>query len=151
MGFLLHIFLDFPLLKESNLMKDFKTDSYQVLIVDDSEVTLTLVSSILKQAGFQVITAVSGEEALDIIKETALPHLALVDIDLPFGMDGFEFCRSIRELGNIPIIMLTAVDEEETMILAIEQYAQDYITKPVRAGELVARIRRVLRRSVRIG
>lgn len=132
-------------------MKDFKTDSYQVLIVDDSEVTLTMVSSILKQAGFQVITAVSGEEALDIIKKSSLPHLALVDIDLPFGMDGFEFCRSIRELGNVPIIMLTAVDEEETMILAIEQYAQDYITKPVRAGELVARIRRVLRRSVRIG
>lgn len=132
-------------------MRDFKTDSYQVLIVDDSEVTLTMVSSILKQAGFQVITAVSGEEALDIIKKNSLPHLALVDIDLPFGMDGFEFCRSIRELGNVPIIMLTAVDEEETMILAIEQYAQDYITKPVRAGELVARIRRVLRRSIRIG
>lgn len=131
-------------------MKEFKTDSYQILIVDDSEVTLTLVNNILQQAGFKVITAVSGEEALDIIKKSSLPHLALVDIDLPFGMDGFEFCRAIREMSNIPIIMLTAVDEEETMILAIEQYAQDYITKPVRAGELVARVRRVLRRTVRV-
>lgn len=127
-------------------MSDFQSEMYRVLVVDDSEIIRITVETTLLRAGFQVMTAVSGEEALELLKKNGLPHLALVDINLPFGMDGFEFCRTIQDFTDLPIIMLTAIDEEETIIHAIEQYAEDYITKPVQAGELVARVRRVLRR-----
>lgn len=127
-------------------MSDFRSDLYRILTVDDSEVMLKMVEAALLRAGFQVMTAVSGEEAIQLLKQKGLPHLALVDINMPYGMDGFEFCRTIQDFTDLPVIMLTAIDEEETIIHAIEQYAEDYITKPVHAGELVARVRRVLRR-----
>lgn len=127
-------------------MSDFLPGSYRVLVVDDSEITLKMVDMVLQRAGFQVLTAVSGEEALEVVSQHGLPHLALVDINLPFGMDGFEFCQTLLEYSDLPILMLTAVDEEDTIIHAIEQYAEDYMTKPFQPGELVARVRRVLRR-----
>jgi DNA-binding response OmpR family regulator len=69
-----------------------------------------------------------------------------VDINMPPGMDGFELCEELHEFSDLPIIMLTAVDEEETVIQALEQFAEDYITKPFDLGELLARVRRVIRR-----
>jgi DNA-binding response OmpR family regulator len=99
----------------------------------------------LDRAGFEVMTAKSGQDALDVIDRGGLPHLAIVDINMP-GMDGFEFCRAVQEFSDLPAIMLTAVDEEETVIQGIEYYAEDYITKPFSPRELVARVRRVLRR-----
>ena len=126
-------------------MVEFLPQSYRILAVDDSNVVLHMVQSTLSRAGFQVMTATSGEDALALIQGEGLPHLALVDINMPFGMDGFEFCEAVLEFSDLPIIMLTAVDESDTIIQAIEQYAEDYITKPVSAGELVARVRRVLR------
>ena len=121
-------------------------DSYRILAIDDSALVLRLVANALKEADFQVSTALSGEEALELIARYGLPHLALVDINMPPGMDGFEFCEAVHEYSDLPIIMLTAVNHEETIIQAIEQHAEDYITKPFNAGELVARVRRVLRR-----
>ena len=126
-------------------MVEFSPQSYNILAVDDSQVVLHMVESTLTRAGFNVNTAESGEEALELIEKDGLPHLALVDINMPFGMDGFEFCEKVLEFSDLPIIMLTAVEESETIIQAIEQYAEDYITKPVSAGELVARVRRILR------
>ena len=126
-------------------MSEFNPQSYRILAVDDSSIILHMVSSTLEKAGFQVSTALSGEEALARLKKEGLPHLAIVDINMPFGMDGFEFCETVLEFSDLPIIMLTAVDETETVIQAIEQYAEDYITKPVSGGELVARVRRILR------
>jgi DNA-binding response OmpR family regulator len=126
-------------------MSEFKPQTYRILAVDDSSIILHLVSTSLKNAGFEVLTALSGEDALELIKKEGLPHLAIVDINIPFGMDGFEFCEAVLEFCDLPIIMLTAVDETEMVIQAIEQYAEDYITKPVSAGELVARVRRILR------
>ncbi|MCP4423461.1 MAG: response regulator transcription factor [Chloroflexi bacterium] len=123
-----------------------QSDSYRILAVDDSPLILRVVSVTLEDAGFQVSTAASGEEALELISRFGLPHLALVDINMPPGMDGFEFCDTVHEYSDLPIIMLTAIDHEETIIDAIEQYAEDYITKPFNAGELIARVRRVLRR-----
>jgi DNA-binding response OmpR family regulator len=104
-----------------------------------------LVRDKLDRAGFAVSTAASGQEALDVISHQGLPHLAIVDIMMP-GMDGFEFCRSVQEYADLPVIMLTAVDEEETVIRTIEQYAEDYIVKPFSPRELVARVQRILRR-----
>jgi DNA-binding response OmpR family regulator len=121
-------------------------DSYRILVVDDSAMILRLVSSALEDVGFQVSTALSGEAALDLITRFGLPHLALVDINMPPGMDGFEFCELLHEFSDVPVIMLTAIDHEETIVQAIDQFAEDYITKPFNSGELVARVRRVLRR-----
>lgn len=127
-------------------MTDFLPESYRVLTVDDSRIVLNLVENVLNQAGFRVQAATSGEEALDYIRRSGLPHLAIVDINMPLGMDGFAFCEAVHEFSDLPVIMLTVVEEEETIIQAIEEHAEDYITKPFNSGELVARVRRVLLR-----
>lgn len=116
-----------------------------ILVVDDSPFILNAVKPTLEAEGFRVVTAVSGEEALQQTSRYGLPHLALVDLNMP-GMDGFELCQAFLEFSDLPIIMLTAIDDEETIVQGLEQYAEDYIIKPFRAGELVARVRRVLRR-----
>ncbi len=121
-------------------------DSYRILVVDDSAVILRLVSQALDEAGFQVSTALSGEDALELIQRFGLPHLALVDINMPPGMDGFEFCEEVHQFSDLPIIMLTAIDHEDTIVQAIDHFAEDYVTKPFNTGELVARVNRVLRR-----
>jgi len=114
-------------------------------VVDDDPAVLRLVRDKLDRAGFEVLTATSGQHALDVIARRGLPHLAIVDIMMP-GMDGFEFSRIVQEFTDLPVIMLTAVDEEETVIQGIEHFAEDYITKPFSPRELVARVQRVLRR-----
>lgn len=126
-------------------MSEFDPANFRILAVDDSDVVLKMVETTLDRAGFQVNAALSGEEALQMIQENGLPHLAIVDINMPLGMDGFEFCEAVLEFSDLPIIMLTAVEESETIIQAIDQYAEDYMTKPVSTGELVARVRRILR------
>jgi DNA-binding response OmpR family regulator len=116
-----------------------------ILVVDDDPAILRLVRDKLDRAGFEVWTATSGQRALDVIGRRGLPHLAIVDIMMP-EMGGFEFCRTVQEFTDLPVIMLTAVDEEETVIRGIEHFAEDYITKPFSPRELVARVQRVLRR-----
>jgi DNA-binding response OmpR family regulator len=74
-----------------------------------------------------------------------LPHLAIIDINMS-GMNGFELCQRIQSFSDLPVILLTAVDQEETVIQGIEHFAEDYVTKPFSPNELVARVRRVLRR-----
>jgi DNA-binding response OmpR family regulator len=117
----------------------------RLLVVDDDPAILRLLTDKLERADFEVLTAASGQAALDLIARRGLPHLALVDLNMP-GMDGFEFCRRVLRFSDLPIIILTAVDEEETVIRAIDLFAEDYITKPFSPRELVARVRRVLRR-----
>lgn len=144
----------FPLTLQASLGKrglagmtsGFDASTYRILALDDNFSMLRLVSTALQKSGFQVSTASSAEEGLDLVRRHGLPHLALVDIHMPYGMNGFEFCESILNYSDLPIIMLTAVDEDETIIQTIDQYAEDYITKPFNPGELVARVRRVLRR-----
>lgn len=131
--------------KTQTLMSEFDPQNYRILAVDDSDVVLKMVETTLKRSGFEVLAAMSGEDALQLIQEHGLPHLAIVDINMPMGMDGFEFCEAVLEFCDLPIIMLTAVEESGTIIQAIDQYAEDYITKPVSTGELVARVRRILR------
>jgi DNA-binding response OmpR family regulator len=117
----------------------------RILIVDDDPAILRLVRDKFERVGFDVQTAGSGQAALDLIAHRGLPHLAVVDLNMP-GMDGFEFCRQVLSFSDLPIIILTAVDEEETVIQALDHYAEDYVTKPFSPRELVARVRRVLRR-----
>lgn len=121
------------------------TDVERILAVDDNPYTLRIVEVALSKAGFEVQTASSGQDALNLIQRSGIPHLAIVDLNMP-GMDGFQFCKSVHTFCDMPIVMLTAVNEEETVIRGIEEFAEDYIVKPFSPGELVARVRRVLRR-----
>ncbi|MCA9981475.1 MAG: response regulator transcription factor [Anaerolineales bacterium] len=124
---------------------DPRTAPKRILAVDDNMQTLQIVRHTLERGGFDVITAASGADALNMINRHGLPHLALVDLRMP-GMDGFELCQALQEFSDIPVIILTAENEEETVVKGIEEYAEDYMIKPFRPSELVARINRVLRR-----
>ena len=126
-------------------MNDFPAEEYRVLVVDDSLSILEIVRATLTIHGFQVMTAESGEQALEIMENEGLPHLGLFDINMPLGMDGLELCEKVLQFSDLPIIMLTAVDESSTIVEAIDRFAEDYMTKPVKTGELLARVRRVLR------
>ena len=126
-------------------MLDSSIDVQRILVVDDNTYTLRIVKHTLEQAGYQVSTAVSGEEGLTMIDRYGFPHLAVVDLHMP-GISGFEFCRSLHEYSDVPVIMLTAVGSEETVIEGLDKYADDYIVKPFNSPELVARVQRVLRR-----
>jgi DNA-binding response OmpR family regulator len=127
-------------------MSEESTPQQVVLAVDDNLYTLRIVQHALEQVGFKVITAVSGEDALSIMSREGLPHLAIVDIHMPPGMSGFEFCRTVHQYSDLPVVMLTAVNEENTIIEGLDEHAEDYIIKPFSPAELVARVKRVLRR-----
>ena len=116
-----------------------------IYVVDDEESIIDFVRLYLEKDGFQVKGFKDGKAAFDAIMQSP-PNLVVLDVMLP-GMDGFEVCRNLRlEENQVPIIMLTAKDEEIDKILGLELGADDYLTKPFNPRELVARIRAVLRR-----
>lgn len=141
-------FLDLcePLHYHSDMLQTPDDDLIQIiLVVDDNPYIVQAVSHALQAETFTVRTALSSEEALLNIQKNGLPHLALVDLNMP-GIDGFQLCEQIHEYSDLPIIMLTAIDDEATVVHGLDNFAEDYIIKPFRAAELVARIKRVLRR-----
>lgn len=116
----------------------------KILLVDDDPNIRQLVNLYLEKEGYEVIMAARGDEAVNLFKATP-PNLILLDLMLP-GMDGWQVCREVRKVSNIPIIMLTAKDETFDKVLGLELGADDYIVKPFDTKELVARIKAVLRR-----
>jgi DNA-binding response OmpR family regulator len=116
-----------------------------ILLVDDDRTLLSVLSRRVSRAGYDVRTASSGPAALKQL-EDSWPALLVVDLMMP-GMDGFEVARRVKQLADLPIIILSAVDASETKVSALELYAEDYVTKPFEPDELVARIQRVLRRA----
>lgn len=126
-------------------MVDPETVTPSILLVDDNDDVLVVAGSIIRQAGYDVRAVSSGSEALQSLSRYGLPHLAMVDINMP-GMNGIELCYKLKSLGEIPIIMLTAQTQESVIVNALEEFADDYIVKPFQSRELVARIERVLRR-----
>ena len=116
----------------------------RILIVDDEPKIVRLVADYLADAGFAVSTARSGDEALMRVR-TEAPDLVVLDLGLP-GLDGLDVTRALRRNGELPIIMLTARDDETDRIIGLELGADDYVTKPFSPRELVARVRAVLRR-----
>ena len=119
--------------------------SERILVVEDEANIASFVSAYLEKAGYLVDRAVNGAEA----KEKAVsaePALILLDLNLP-DMDGLEVCRHVRATSQVPILMLTARDDDVDKIVGLEVGADDYLTKPFNPRELVARIRSILRRA----
>jgi DNA-binding response OmpR family regulator len=116
-----------------------------VLLVDDDPTLLPVLARRLSRDGFDVATANSGQAALRVL-ERAWPALLVIDLMMP-QMDGFELCRRVKQIADLPIIVLSAVDASESKVRALQEYAEDYITKPFDPDELAARIHRVLRRT----
>lgn len=121
-----------------------KKAKFTVLVVDDEARYLWAIRLNLEARGYLVLEAQDGETALDIAV-TECPDLVLLDIRMP-GMDGLEVCRGIREFSTVPIIMLTAMAQDEDKVRGLDMGADDYITKPFSSDELLARVRAVLRR-----
>ena len=117
----------------------------KILIADDDPRLRELVSLALQRAGYAVITASDGQRALVHAAREA-PDLIVLDVGMP-EMDGFEVCRRIRATSQVPVLFLTARDEEIDRILGLELGADDYVTKPFSPRELVARVKAVLRRG----
>jgi len=116
-----------------------------LLVVDDDVRILRMMQRILELEGYRVLTASSGEAALDIFDEKT-PDLVLLDIMMP-NMDGYTVCRRIREFSQTPIIMVTGKDNDEEKVQGLDAGTDDYVTKPFSAKELGARVRAVLRRT----
>jgi DNA-binding response OmpR family regulator len=115
-----------------------------ILVVDDEPKIADLARDYVEHAGFAVRTAADGEAALAIVRRDR-PDLVVLDLGLP-GLDGLDVTRAIRRDSNLPVIMLTARDDELDKLLGLELGADDYLTKPFSPRELVARVRAVLRR-----
>src|SRR3972149_8974624 len=116
-----------------------------ILIVDDEKRLVSLVQSYLTQEGYRVVTAYNGKEALPIAQKEK-PDLIILDIMMP-EMNGYDFMRAHRAKHHTPIIMLTAKVEDDDKIIGLELGADDYVSKPFKPRELMARVRNVLRRA----
>lgn len=119
----------------------------RVLVVDDDINICELIRLYLEKEGYEVLTVYNGKAGLDTFADSA-PHIVILDIMLP-AIDGWQVCREIRKISNIPIIMLTAKGETFDKVLGLELGADDYIVKPFEPKELVARVKAVLRRYER--
>lgn len=115
-----------------------------ILLVEDDETLALGIEYSLKNEGFNVIKAICLKEAYTLIKKEQI-QLILLDVTLPDG-NGYDFCREIRLTKDLPIIFLTALDEEVNIVLGLDMGADDYLTKPIRVRELIARINAVSRR-----
>ncbi len=119
----------------------------KVLVVDDDINICELIRLYLEKEGFEVLTVYNGRSGIKTFGESA-PHIVILDIMLP-GIDGWQVCREIRKMSNIPIIMLSAKGETFDKVLGLELGADDYMVKPFEPKELVARVKAVLRRYER--
>jgi len=117
----------------------------KILVVDDEEKLVRIVKAYLEREGYTVVAAYDGKAALALAR-TEAPDLVLLDLMLP-QVSGWDVCRTLRAESNVPIIMLTARDEDTDKVVGLELGADDYITKPFNPRELVARVRAVLRRA----
>ena len=116
-----------------------------ILVVEDEQAIADLVRAYLRRDGFGVVWARSGEQALEELSRHSV-RLVILDIGLP-GIDGFEVCRRLRARTSVPILMLSAREDEVDRVSGLEAGADDYVTKPFSPRELVARVKAILRRA----
>ena len=119
------------------------------MVVDDDQDLAEMLSIVLTGAGMEVDLVNRGDQVMDIFNQHT-PDLVLLDVMLP-GIDGVEVCKIIRETSMVPIVMLTAKGDTQDVVLGLEAGADDYMIKPFKPQELVARIKTRLRRNARIG
>ncbi|NDJ78658.1 MAG: response regulator transcription factor, partial [Chloroflexi bacterium] len=117
----------------------------RILIVDDDEGIVWLIKNKLAAEGYEVASFLAGPPAIDYVRRCGLPHLAVIDIGLP-DMHGFELSQQLKELGDVPIVFISAKRETALVVDGLTLYAEDFITKPFKLRELIARIKRVLKR-----
>jgi two-component system KDP operon response regulator KdpE len=120
----------------------------RILVCDDDRQILRALRLMLREAGYEVLTSETGDGALDLAAVRG-PHAAIIDLMLP-DIPGIEVCRRLREWSDIPILILSAIGGEAVKIEALQNGADDYVTKPFGPGELVARIAALLRRAGRV-
>jgi two-component system KDP operon response regulator KdpE len=120
--------------------------SERILVVDDEPRVVRLVRVILEAMGYDVVAAITGESAIEMVA-LEQPDLVLLDIRLPGEPDGYQVCERIREFSDVGVIMLTAKARQDDILRGFEVGADDYLTKPFNAKELVARVKAVLRRT----
>lgn len=118
----------------------------RIMIVEDDAKIRKLITDYLTRSGYEVSGFEDGASALEHIDQHGLPHLALVDLMLPGNMHGFEFSSRLKSMADIPIIIVTAVSDTETVIQGLKKYAEDFVVKPFDTRELEARIEVVLAR-----
>ncbi|MCU1493705.1 MAG: two component transcriptional regulator, winged helix family [Acidimicrobiaceae bacterium] len=117
-----------------------------IVVVEDDHNIAELVDLYLRNAGFRVLQASDAQRGLELVAQEK-PNLVLLDIGLPGPMDGLEACRELRKTSDVPVVMITARDDEVDRVLGLELGADDYLTKPFSPRELVARVRAILRRA----
>jgi len=121
-------------------------DKDKILVIEDTESDRSLARTVLQREGYILFEAETGEQGLEMIEQVQ-PDLVLLDVMLP-GIDGLEVCRQIRARYEIPVIMLTAREDEVDKVVGLEIGADDYVVKPFAPREFVARVRAMLRRTV---
>src|SRR5271154_3854543 len=122
------------------------SDSGTIIVVEDDPHIADLIELYLRRDGHRVIQTSSGEAGLEAAARER-PRLVILDIGLPGKIDGFEVCRRLRASSGVPVLMLTARDDEIDRILGLELGADDYVTKPFSPRELAARVKAILRRA----
>jgi DNA-binding response OmpR family regulator len=120
-----------------------------ILVVDDDKEIVTMIALCLKKDGYRVLPAYDGQQAVELARQCQ-PDLIVLDLMLP-QIDGLEVCRILRAESQVPIIMLSGRSADKDKLAGLDLGADDYVTKPFRLGELIARIRAVLRRTMRTG
>ena len=116
-----------------------------VLTIDDDTAITELLAMLLRTHGYEVKTVNSGEEGVEAIKRLD-PHVVVLDLMMP-GMDGWQVCKSVREFSNVPIVILSALDDPAMIASALDAGADDYLVKPVSSSILVAHLNRLIRRT----
>ena len=116
-----------------------------VLTIDDDTAITELLAMLLRTHGYEVKTVNSGEEGVEAIKKYN-PHVVILDLMMP-GLDGWQVCKTVREFSNVPIVILSALDDPAMIASALDAGADDYLVKPVSSSILVAHLNRLIRRT----
>ena len=117
----------------------------KILLVEDDPITNKLIIDYMTKHGYDVTGSMDGPEALEHVRQRGLPHIALIDLNLP-TMHGFDLSSKLKAMGDVPIIFVTSTGDTETVVQGLKKYAEDFITKPFELRELEARVQVVLAR-----
>jgi len=130
---------------EGQVSVRYMVDTLKVLVIDDDVETTDLLKIILEPNAFEVLAAHSGPEGLDLVRETD-PDVIILDLLMP-GMDGLMVCKELRQFSNVPILVLSAVSRPGIVAQALNEGADDYLTKPMKSSVLIAHLNKLARRA----